>query len=275
MKKTPLIALAAAFAANGAFCASTPAPHAPPPQTAPASPGPQAGAPLKGEVLEVIDVEAYTYLRLKTATGEVWAAVGKAAVKKGARVTIQNPAVMENFESKTLKRTFPLITFGTLEMASPASPPAKIAAAQPKLAGAASTAGATAMTNTSPGNLAAIHAGIAKAGDVAVVKPAKAEGASGRTVAEVNADRGALKDKIVAVRATVVKVNSNVMGKNWVHLRDGSGSAADQSNDLLVTSSEEPKVGDVVVAKGVVKTNVDLGSGYAFKVLVENASFTK
>ena len=35
------------------------------------------------------------------------------------------------------------------------------------------------------------------------------------------------------------------------------------------------KVGDLVVAKGTVKTDVNLGSGYAYKVLVEGASFQK
>jgi len=65
------------------------------------------------------------------------------------------------------------------------------------------------------------------------------------------------------------------MGKNWVHLRDGSGSAADNSNDLLATSKDEPKVGDVVIARGTVKTDVDLGSGYAYKVLIEDVSFKK
>jgi hypothetical protein len=119
------------------------------------------------------------------------------------------------------------------------------------------------------------HAAIPKAADVPVAKVAKAEGKYGRTVAEVNTQRVALKDKPVAIRGTVVKVNANVMGKNWVHVRDGSGSAADGSNDLLLTSKDEPKVGDLVVAKGVVKTDVDLGSGYVFKVLVENASFQK
>ena len=79
----------------------------------------------------------------------------------------------------------------------------------------------------------------------------------------------------VIIRAKVVKVTAGVMGKNWVHLRDGSGSAADHSNDILVTSKDEPSVGDVVIAKGVVKTDVNLGSGYAYKVLVEDASFQK
>ena len=73
----------------------------------------------------------------------------------------------------------------------------------------------------------------------------------------------------------VVKFNGGIMGKNWVHLRDGSGSAADNSNDILVTSMDEAKVGDVVIAKGIVKTDVNLGAGYAYKVLVEDVAFQK
>jgi hypothetical protein len=120
------------------------------------------------------------------------------------------------------------------------------------------------------------HGTVPRASDVVVAKVAKAEGPAGRTVAEVFAQRAALQGKPVAIRATVVKVNAGVMGKNWVHLRDGSGSAADGSNDLIATSAEqEPKVGEVVVAKGVVRADVDIGAGYAFKVLVENASFGK
>ena len=120
-----------------------------------------------------------------------------------------------------------------------------------------------------------IHAGIAKSADVVDVKVPKADGANARTVAQVNADRLALKDKPVVIRAKVVKFNGGIMGKNWIHLRDGSGSAADNSNDILVTSKDEAKVGDVVIAKGIVKTDVDLGSGYAYKVLVEDVSFRK
>ncbi|HUH95672.1 MAG TPA: nucleotide-binding protein [Casimicrobiaceae bacterium] len=213
---------------------------------------------LKGEVLEVIDVEAYTYLRLKMVDGEMWAAVNKSSVKKGAEVTINDPVVMENFKSPALNRTFPEIVFGTLGTAAPAAAPAAPSAAPH---GAA--------------DVGQIHAGVGKSIVAGSVKVARAEGASGRTVAEVNANRLALKDKTVTIRAQVVKVNANVMGKNWVHLRDGSGNAADASNDLLVTSKEEPKVGDVVIAKGVVETDVDLGSGYTYKVLVENVSFGK
>jgi hypothetical protein len=119
------------------------------------------------------------------------------------------------------------------------------------------------------------HGGMAQAPDVAPVKVAKASGPDGRTVAEVVTKRTELKDKTVAIRGKVVKFTGGVMGKNWVHLRDGTGSAADNSNDVVVTTKDETQVGDVVVARGVVRTDVNLGSGYAYAVLIDDAKLTK
>jgi hypothetical protein len=65
------------------------------------------------------------------------------------------------------------------------------------------------------------------------------------------------------------------MGKNWLHLRDGSGSAAENNNDILVTTVAEVKMGDIVTVKGVVRTDKDFGSGYVYKSLIEEASIQK
>ncbi len=207
-----------------------------------------AAAVLKGEVLEARDVESYTYLRLKTSEGETWAAVGKTAVKKGQKVTVENIMVMNNFESKALKKTFPRIVFGTLVGAG---------------AGGAAAGGSAA---------ASPHSGQAVAAFSGNVKVPKASGPDARTVAEVIAKSAELKDKKVTVRGTVVKFTGMVMNKNWIHLRDGSGSAADKTDDLLVTTLDQAKVGDVVVIKGVVRTDKDFGAGYSYKVLVEEAT---
>jgi hypothetical protein len=125
------------------------------------------------------------------------------------------------------------------------------------------------------GSMGAMHAGMAKPVDVGDVKVAKATGADARTVAEIITSRAELKNKPVVVRAKVVKFTPAVMGKNWVHLRDGSGSAADNTHDVVVTTKDETKVGDVVLVKGVVRTDVELGSGYSYKVLVEEATLSK
>lgn len=206
-----------------------------------------APAAVRGEVLEATSVDSYTYLRIKTADGEVWAAVGKAALKKGEKVVIENVMTMNNFESKALKRSFQKIYFGTL----------------------GSTGAGTAVGKASG------HSGMPKATYAGDVKVPKAGGADGRTVAEVFLNRAALKDKTVAVRGRVVKYSPAIMGKNWIHLRDGSGAEADGSNDLLLTSADQASVGDVVVARGVVRVDKDFGAGYAYKVLVEEAVLTK
>ncbi len=214
-----------------------------------------AAPPLQGQVLETIDGGQYTYLRLKTKDGESWAAVMHADVKKGAQVTIENPMVMTNFESKTLKRTFDKIVFGSL---------------------AGAGAGAQPMGPMPPHGMSGPARGMQRSPEIAVASVPRASGPDGHTVAEVHAQKAALKGKAVAVHGTVVKFLPNIMGKNWVHLRDGTGSASDGSNDLVITTKGTAKTGEIVTARGVVRTDIDVGGmGMTYKVLVEDATLQK
>ena len=111
--------------------------------------------------------------------------------------------------------------------------------------------------------------------DVGDIKVPKASGPDARTVAEVIAKRIELKDKTVLVRGKVVKFTPEILNKNWLHLRDGSGSASDNTHDVIVTTNDQAKVGDVVVVKGVVHVDKELGSAYAYKVLIEEATLQK
>ena len=110
---------------------------------------------------------------------------------------------------------------------------------------------------------------------VNVGKIEKSSAKDGKTVAEVVANKSALKDKKVTIRGQVVKVSHGIMGKNWVHLQDGSGSADKGTNDIVITTKDETSVGQVVNASGVVRTDVDIGSGYKYAVLVEEAKLGK
>lgn len=203
-----------------------------------------------GEVLEVQNVEGYSYLRLKTAQGDTWAAVPTAKVKKGDKVTVAEPMVMNNFESKALKRKFDKVVFGTL--------------ARDKAVAAAAAAQPTVPPHALP-----------KGPETPDAKVPKASGPDARTVGEIMTRPDALKEKTVVVRGKIVKINSGIRGVNWVHLRDGSGSAASGTNDLIVTTKEELKVGDIVIMKGVVRTDKNLGAGYLYKVLVEEGKTQK
>jgi len=99
---------------------------------------------------------------------------------------------------------------------------------------------------------------------------AKATGADARTVAEVYQDKAKLKDKSVSVRGLVVKVSSGILGHNWLHIADGS-----QEKDLVVTTTQDVKQGEELTIRGTVHTDKDLGSGYRFEVLVEDAKLTR
>ena len=103
-------------------------------------------------------------------------------------------------------------------------------------------------------------------------KVEKAKGADACTVSETYEKAAKLDKKTVSVRGKVVKVSKGIMGKNWVHLQDGSGNAEKGTNNLVVTSQDVPNVGDVVTAKGTLHKDKDFGAGYLYKVIVEEAT---
>jgi hypothetical protein len=143
------------------------------------------------------------------------------------------------------------------------------------LATGSGLAAETAPTAQLPNDAVHRNLGSAKAADVGSVKVPKATGPDARTVAEIVEKRSALNDKPVLVRGKVVKYTAGVMGKNWLHLRDGSGSSADKTNDVAVTTIDDTKVGDIVMVRGTVRTDVNLGSGYSYAVLIEDARLQK
>lgn len=228
--KHSIVRMAWLFAALGSVAYAAPTLHA---------------GSISGEVLQTQNVDSYTYVRLKTAEGEIWAAVPKTSIKDGSRITIGQASMLQGFQSKSLKKTFDHIVFG--QLVEPGAAPAAKKAAPPAAA--------------------------APAAPLAPVS--KAPGSDGRTVAEVVKGRAGLNGKPVTVHARVVKVNLGILGKNWLHLQDGSGAAADGSNDILLTTKETAALGDIVTVKGTVRTDVKLGSGYDYAVLIEEATVRK
>ena len=104
---------------------------------------------------------------------------------------------------------------------------------------------------------------------------AAAADAKVQTVAAINQDKAGLGGKTIAAQGKVVKVNNGIMGRNFLHLQDGTGEAAAGTNDLTVTSKQTAAVGDQVTISGVVVLNRDFGAGYTYPLLIEDASITK
>jgi hypothetical protein len=209
---------------------------------APAPEHADEGAAIEGVVLEAIDVPNYSYLRVGSKGSEgTWIAVPTASVKAGDHVRLDNGMKMTSFTSTVLKRTFPVIYFGSLQT-----------------------------KRTDQEEVRAAHGQAATPSSDA--KPVeKAKGDDARTVAETIAQRATLSGKMVRIHGTVVKMTPGIMGKTYLHLRDGSGDAAAGTNDISVTTAATPAVGEVVTVEGTVVLDRDIGAGYKFPTLVDDA----
>jgi GW (Gly-Tryp) dipeptide domain len=189
---------------------------------------------------EVIQSTNYTYLRVSEDGKESWIAIARQEVAVGKSYYYEPSIEMTDFTSKELQRTFPSIIFVAKFSETPIVAAAKYAVADPP-----------------KGKQAAI----AKEG----LKVARA--ANGITIAELNAQKGSYAGKKIKIKGEVVKYNPQIMGKNWLHIQDGSTNNG--VFDLTITTTEEVKIGDVVTFEGIVALNKDFGAGYSYDVIVE------
>jgi hypothetical protein len=250
-----VLALTFPLACGGAKPATSAPPAVPAAQS---SPAPASANAFTGTIAETMNSGGYTYARLQAAgKADVWIAGNEFPAKTGDTLTVQLEMPMENFESKTLKRTFPVIYF--VSSVTRGGQPAAGAASAPQ--------GGLPMA-------AAHGAPSAPAASAPMTVEPVAPAPGGLSIADVWAKRVSLAGKEVTLRGKVVKVNEAILDRNWVHLQDGSGKAADGTNDITITTDAAVKVGDVVTVKGVLATGKDFGAGYAYKVIVENAKFS-
>jgi len=110
MKSIPLL-LALTLVSASVFAQSLPAGHPPMGAAKDGKGAPEAQLPQKAKVLSTIDAAGYTYLEVTQNKKTIWLAGPKVAAKKGDVIRFDDGMVMTNFESKTLKRTFPAVTF--------------------------------------------------------------------------------------------------------------------------------------------------------------------
>ncbi len=191
-----------------------------------------------GVVVEVAHGGGYTYLQIEDSFKKrYWAALEGVAIEKGTEVRFTEEMRAQNFESKSLGRTFEDLIFASKLQTRTSTPEV--------------------------GNLALIN-------EVVKASPYWQKGTL--SVQEVLEKRASLKDKTVAIRGKVVKVSPDILERNWVHIQDGTGEG-DEVGRIVFTSKELPKVGDIVTARGVASVDKNFGSGYRYPIIVENASF--
>lgn len=208
-----------------------------------------------GKVLETMNAASYTYVCVATGKATNWAAAAQFDVKVGDTVTVYDGMPMPGYHSKTLNRDFDVCFFSS----------------RATVAGAAAVPGAASAAALNTRELPKDHPAIGAVPSVTDFSSLKRP-ADGKTVAEIVTGRLSLSGKPVTVRGKIVKYNSGVLGKNWLHIRDGSGQAG--GNDLTVTTSIAAKVGDTVLVVGKVVTDRDFCAGYKYAVIIEDAEVT-
>jgi hypothetical protein len=102
------------------------------------------------------------------------------------------------------------------------------------------------------------------------VEPSNAP--NGKRVANVFAERASLDQKTIRVRGVVVKLMDGILGKTYLHLQDGSGSAGAGDNDLTVTTTEVFSLGETVEVEGLLTIDQDIGAGYSYSALLTGAT---
>jgi hypothetical protein len=87
------------------------------------------------------------------------------------------------------------------------------------------------------------------------------------TIANLFDNKKTFDGKIVKVKGKVTKFNEAIMGKNWVHIQDGTDYKGDF--DLTITTDSYAPVGDTITFEGIIALDKDFGYGYKYKVLME------
>ncbi len=232
------------------------------------APAAESAAPVqkavKGKVLESMSGAGYTYLLIEDGQEKTWAALPESKIEVGQTVAIQPGMVMKGFESKALGKTFDAIVFspGLADDAAAAA----VEGGTPKLDAPVDET-----------TLEALSGGSARAVVPAkdALKVEKAEGENGRTVEQCFAEAEKLNGKPVKVRGKVVKFTPQIMGKNWIHLQDGSGDPMKNTHDLVVTTAETVAKDTVVLVEGVLSNDKDFGAGYRYAAIIEDAKISK
>lgn len=216
-----------------------------------ATPQEDAGAAgHKVKVEEVLQATSYTYLKVSEGDKEYWIAITKADIKEGETIYHADGMEMKNFQSRDLDRTFESVYFIQDISRKPL------------------------VTKASSNGMMSPHGGnkgstIAKENEAISVDPVK----GGVTIGELYANKDKYAAKSVIIRGEVVKYNSGIMGKNWVHIQDGTKDG--NGYDLTVTTNDEAKVGEIITVKGIITLDKDFGAGYAYDVIMEDAAIVK
>lgn len=189
-------------------------------------------------VIEVIQTSNYTYLQVLEDEGQYWIAINAREIKPGDVLYFSEALEMKDFISRELSRTFPVIYFVQDASDTPIKKQEPVSMGKPELP------------------------------KMKGIEIDYVEGSE--TIAGIFANKGSLNGETVKIRGVVVKLNKNIMGKNWVHIQDGTGEEG--NFDLTITTGELPAVGSIATFEGKIAIDKDFGAGYKYDIIMEDAT---
>ena len=193
------------------------------------------------KVVDKIPSNNYLYLQVSENKETFWIAVPAMDIDPGETIYFSKYMIMSDFKSDNIDRTFKTILFVE-----------------------------DARKSATPDEMKKIHSGAASVEKQDInIEPL----AEGKTIQQIYADKSSLNGKMVMAKGKVVKFNKQIMKRNWIHIQDGTGD--ENSYDLVVTTNDEVKVGDVITAEGKLSVDKDFGAGYFFPVIIEEAKIEK
>ncbi len=197
------------------------------------------------EVKEVLQATKYTYAKVEEKGEEYWIAIPSSEIEEGATYQYVGGLKKTNFYSRDFKRTFPTIFL------------------------------VSSLVNAETGKRSdqlELHADVGQRVNQATTPAseiAPAEG--GISLEELYKNREKYAGKKVTVTGKCVKVNNEIMERNWVHIQDGTMDG-DEPYDLTITTDALIMVGITVTMEGVIALDKDFGAGYRYDIIMENAS---
>ena len=93
------------------------------------------------------------------------------------------------------------------------------------------------------------------------------------TIENLFANKNNFAGKTVSIKGIVVRVNEEIMNRNWTHIQDGT--EYDGMFDLTVTTNQNVKEGDTITFRGEIAIDKDFGFGYFYDIIMENAQIIK
>ena len=232
-------------------------------QSSAAQPAAQLEKTPTGTVIESIDASVYTYVQVEMDGENIWLAGPKTTITQGGSINVDRRAPMTNFHSKSLNRDFPVVYFVSGFVGSAVQSTSALPSAPAPTMPAPSSA-----TELPAGHQAIADIKTMASKTIALSQPVE-RAEDGHTIAEIIANKKELSGKVVKVRGKVTKFTGGVMGKNWIHMIDGSGD-----NDLTVTTDQVVNTEQIIVIEGTVILDKDFGYGYAYELMIEDAKAT-